>query len=170
MPPSPRIPRDRWLLLIGVVKVIKSASLLVLALLVLVLSRRDVAVELHHWAFVLGIDPGSHLLHVAIDRITPFDATKLRLIAAGLGLYAVLFSIEGAGLLLRKRWGEYVTIAITGSFIPLEVYETLRHPHVVRALTIVLNVAAVAYLVHRIRASHLPLSRAPTYGKDAPPA
>ncbi len=169
--PAPH--RDRWILLIGVAKVLKSTALFALSAVVLLLSRRDVADELHHWAFVLGIDPGNHLLHLAIERITPFDSVKLRLIAAGMALYAMLFAIEGTGLLLRKRWGEYVTIVITGSFIPLEVYETLRHPHVGRALTILLNVAAVAYLVHRVRQARgadVHLSRASTYGKDAPPA
>jgi uncharacterized membrane protein (DUF2068 family) len=148
MPPPHR---DRWILLIGITKAIKSASLVVLAALVLVLSHGDQAAGLRRWAFKLGINPGSHWLQVASERLDLLGHGKLELIAGGMALYAVLFAIEGAGLLLGKRWGEYVTIVISGSFIPIEVYETLRHPHVPRAVTIVLNVAAVAYLVHRVR-------------------
>ncbi len=147
----PALPRDRWILLIGIAKAIKSTSLFLLAALVLALTGGDRATVLQHWAFALGIDPGNHWLRIAIERADLFGPAKLRLVAAGMALYAVLFAIEGAGLLLRKRWGEYVTIVITGSFIPIEVYETLRHPHIPRAITIVLNVAAVAYLVHRVR-------------------
>jgi uncharacterized membrane protein (DUF2068 family) len=155
MPPPHR---DRWILLIGITKAIKSASLLALATLVLVLTRGDSTTELRHWAFTLGIDPGSHFMRLAIERADVWGEAKLRLLAAGMIVYAVLFAIEGTGLLLQKRWGEYVTIVITGSFIPIEVYETLLHPHVPRAVTIALNLAAVAYLVHRVRAKRLPLS------------
>jgi uncharacterized membrane protein (DUF2068 family) len=123
----------------------------VLATFALALTGGDRAAELHHWAFTLGIDPGNHWLRVAIERADLLGDAKLRLLAGGMILYAVLFAIEGTGLLLQKKWGEYVTIVITGSFIPIEVYETLRHPHVPRAITIILNVAAVAYLVHRVR-------------------
>jgi uncharacterized membrane protein (DUF2068 family) len=70
--------------------------------------------------------------------------------------YAALFAIEATGLLLQKRWGEYVSIVITGSFIPVEVYETVRHPHVGRVVAILLNVAAVAYLVWKVKTKDRP--------------
>jgi uncharacterized membrane protein (DUF2068 family) len=152
--PAPR--RDPWILLIGIGKALKSVSLLVLGCLVLGLVHKDPALVLGHWAFVLGINPGNHLLREALDHANLLDDAKLRLVALGMLVYSALFAVEGAGLLLQKRWGEYVAVVITGSFIPLEVYETVRHPHVGRAITIVLNVAAVAYLVHKIRTSERP--------------
>ena len=37
------------------------------------------------------------------------------------------------GLLLRKHWAEYFTIITTGLFIPLEIYELVRHFTVTKA-------------------------------------
>ena len=76
---------------------------------------------------------------------------QLQEIGVVLFLYAALFALEGTGLLLRKRWGEWVSIVITGSFIPIEIYETVHRPHVGRIVGTLVNVAAVAYLVHRVR-------------------
>ena len=51
---------------------------------------------------------------------------------------------------MRKVWAEYLTIIITGSFIPLEIYEMVEHRSMVKGMVIVLNVAIVIYLVLRV--------------------
>ena len=53
---------------------------------------------------------------------------------------------EGTGLYLRKRWARWFTIGATSSLIPIEVYEIIREPHVVRVLVFLANVAIVVYL------------------------
>jgi uncharacterized membrane protein (DUF2068 family) len=148
---SEKVPRDVWVMLIGIGKILKMLALLGVGTAALFLVHRDVAQQLQHWVFVLGIDPGGHLVRLALAKAGGLDAVRLREIGVVTFLYAGLFGFEGSGLLLRKRWGEWVTIFITGSFIPLEVYETARHPHIGRVLFILINVAAVAYLVHRLR-------------------
>lgn len=45
---------------------------------------------------------------------------RLTLIAVLLAGYAVLEVIEGAGLWLRKRWGEYFAVIATSIFLPLK--------------------------------------------------
>ena len=47
-------------------------------------------------------------------------------------------------------------MVITGLLIPVEVYEIDRHPSVVKVLVLLLNVAVVWYLIHRIRTSDTP--------------
>jgi len=66
-------------------------------------------------------------------------------------LYAGFFLAEGTGLWLRKRWGEWLTVIITGSLLPVEVYEIYRHPRPVKVMVLVVNLAIVAYLIHHIR-------------------
>jgi uncharacterized membrane protein (DUF2068 family) len=68
-------------------------------------------------------------------------------------LYAGLFLVEGTGLWLQRRWGEWATVVITGLLIPLEVYEIFRHPNVLKIVVLVVNVAVVGYLIYRIRTS-----------------
>ena len=60
-----------------------------------------------------------------------------------------LIAVEGLGLLAGKRWAEWLTVAVTASFIPFELYELLHQPGPGRALTLALNVAVVAYLAYR---------------------
>jgi hypothetical protein len=41
--------------------------------------------------------------------------------------------IEGVGLYLEKGWAEYLTLLITGSFLPWEVFEVIRRLTWIRA-------------------------------------
>jgi uncharacterized membrane protein (DUF2068 family) len=66
-------------------------------------------------------------------------------------LYAIVFAIEGVGLLLEKTWAEYLTTAVTVSFLPIEVYELVEHPSVTKALLVLINGAVVVYLALQIR-------------------
>jgi len=68
-------------------------------------------------------------------------------------VYAAVLLTEAAGLWLGRRWAEYFTIIVTGSFIPLEIYEVSKRFAVSRLAIIAVNVAIVAYLVHRLRAA-----------------
>ncbi len=71
----------------------------------------------------------------------------LTLVTAGLIAYGALQLLEGVGLWLLKRWGEYVAVVATSAFIPLEVYELTHKASVLKALALIINVIAVIYLV-----------------------
>ena len=68
-------------------------------------------------------------------------------------MYASLYIVEGVGLILRKRWAEWLTASATTIFIPMEIFELFR------GLTITpsscwrrgINVAIVIYLFARLR-------------------
>jgi len=148
---SEPLPRDVWVTLIGIGKVLKTITLVAFGITALLLVHHDVVEAVRHWLFVLGFAPGGHLVKEALAGAGALNDRMLRVVGVAMFVYAALFAVEGAGLLLRRRWGEWVSIIITGSFIPIELFETVRHPHVGRAATMLLNVAAVAYLVHRVR-------------------
>jgi uncharacterized membrane protein (DUF2068 family) len=54
---------------------------------------------------------------------------------------------EGIGLWSLKRWGEYVAVVGTSLFIPLEVYELTDKISWLKVVVLVINVAAVLYLL-----------------------
>jgi uncharacterized membrane protein (DUF2068 family) len=151
---SRRLPRDVWVIVIGIGKMLKTAALLVVGVAAFLLVHHDVAEALRHWVFVLGVAPGGHLVREALAGAGVIGDRQLREIGIVTFVYAALFAVEGTGLLLRRRWGEWVSIVITGSFIPVEIYETAHHPHVGRAVGTLVNIAAVAYLVSRVRKRH----------------
>ena len=82
------------------------------------------------------------------------DPKKLQELGSGSFIYAGLFAVEGTGLVLRKRWAEYLTIIITGSFIPFEIYEMVEHKSIAKGIVIAVNIAIVIYLVVDLRHGH----------------
>lgn len=72
-------------------------------------------------------------------------------IGVGAILYGLLEAFEGFGLLLRRRWAEYLVLVATCAFLPLEIDELIRKATVFKALAFAVNVAIIAYLVWRKR-------------------
>jgi uncharacterized membrane protein (DUF2068 family) len=73
--------------------------------------------------------------------------STLLLVALLMFGYAMIQVVEGAGLWLLQRWGEYFAAVATSVFLPLEVYELTERITVLRVAALVINVAAVVYLV-----------------------
>lgn len=73
---------------------------------------------------------------------------KIVLLAAGaLFAYGLLQMLEGTGLWLGKRWGEYVAVVATSLFLPLEIHEVLNGASVLKIAALVVNVVAVVWLI-----------------------
>jgi uncharacterized membrane protein (DUF2068 family) len=65
-------------------------------------------------------------------------------------LYAALFAAEGIGLYLRRHWAEYLVVIVTGSLLPLEIYELWVKIAWWKFAAVTGNLLIVAYLVHRL--------------------
>ena len=146
-----RANRDPWLLLIGLFKLVKGVSLLIIAFGLLRLLHRDVAEVTQHWIEVLRVDPDNRFIHRALIKVFNVTPKQLKELSAGTFVYAAIFLTEGTGLLLRKHWAEYMTLISTGLFIPLEVYEIHRHFTMVKLAVTLVNVLIVGYLAVRIK-------------------
>ena len=126
------------------------------------------AVQLNHWIAKLGMDPGSHFINHAVQKVTNIPPHRIKELGIGTFVYAGLFLTEGIGLWMLKRWAEWFTVVATGSLIPIEGYEIYRHPSAIKVLVLLINIAIVVYLVHRIR--HRPAEspeRAPVLDVEA---
>jgi uncharacterized membrane protein (DUF2068 family) len=141
---------DVWLRVIAIGKLVKVTVLLAVGIAALVAVNKDPPQLLVDAANVLGVDPGSRHLYELAAGLSGLDSKRLEEIGFGSFVYAGLFSVEGVGLWMRKKWGEYATIVITTSFIPIEIYELVKHFSPLKVVTIVLNVAIVVYLVVRV--------------------
>jgi len=93
-----------------------------------------------------------------VHAVTPF---KIGLASAGAFAYAALFLVEGTGLLMRKRWAEWLTVVATASFIPFEIYEIVKKVSALRIATLIVNILVVAYLIWRIRGGGVSESNQP---------
>jgi uncharacterized membrane protein (DUF2068 family) len=144
---------DRLVRVIGAFKLVKAATLLAISAGAFTHLRHDVARHL----YALSSDHVREAV-ARLDGASEGQARKLGIAALA---YAALFLVEGVGLLARKVWAEWLTIVITGSFIPIEIYELVEHRSVTKAIVIGLNVAVVIYLVVR-RVHDTPPGRVPT--------
>ncbi|HEV2638380.1 MAG TPA: DUF2127 domain-containing protein [Actinocrinis sp.] len=96
-----------------------------------------------HWSYDLDNSP----VVITVQKAFSFKKSTLDIAAAALALYAVIELIEGVGLWLVKRWGEYFAMVATGLFLPVEVYELTEKLSLFKTATFLLNVAAVVYLL-----------------------
>jgi len=92
---------------------------------------------------------GHHAVNSAVARVLFAGHHELHEMALASLAYAAVFLVEGVGLLRRRRWAEWLTVAVTASFIPFEIYELVRHPGVGKIAALALNVAIVVYLALR---------------------
>ncbi len=117
----------------------------------LTLLHKDVASAVEHWVAMLGLDPGNQYVYRALRKTANLTPNKIKGLGIGSLIYAGLFLTEGIGLWLEKRWAEWFTVIITGSLLPVEVYEIYRHPTLIKVLVLIINIAVVIYLIYRIR-------------------
>jgi uncharacterized membrane protein (DUF2068 family) len=93
-----------------------------------------------------GASSGSGLTH-RIDELFTLRSSRLHLFAAIALVYATVEGIEAIGLWYAKRWAEYLTLIVTASLLPVEVYELAHHVTPFKVLAFVVNVAVVGYLL-----------------------
>jgi uncharacterized membrane protein (DUF2068 family) len=82
-----------------------------------------------------------------LERALATKPSTLALLTIALVAYALLELVEGVGLWLLKRWGEYFAVVATSIFLPLEVHDLLKGFTLTRGATFTINVAAVIYLL-----------------------
>ncbi|HEY1586060.1 MAG TPA: DUF2127 domain-containing protein [Polyangia bacterium] len=80
------------------------------------------------------------------------SSSERALDAAGIvtALYALVFLVEGTGLLLVKRWAEWLTVIVTTSFIPFEIWKLVHDTTAPAIVALALNIAIVVYLAVRL--------------------
>jgi uncharacterized membrane protein (DUF2068 family) len=83
----------------------------------------------------------------AIRTVIEAKTNTLLWLAIGLIVYGALQLVEGVGLWLLKRWGEYFAVVATSLFIPIEVYEIAERVTWLRVGALIVNIAAVVYIL-----------------------
>ena len=94
----------------------------------------------------LRFNPESRLVNFVLDKASLLSDPLLRRIGVTAFCYAALSLAEGIGLYLEQAWGEFLTLAITGSFLPWEVFEVIRRLTWVRVSLLVVNALVFFYL------------------------
>ncbi len=143
---------SHWpMMLIGAGKLCKAAGLVFLAYIAQILigkGQHDALVSmLDDWR----LDPGNHHFYWLLEKIVNIDANHLKELKIGAIVYAVLFLVEGVGLMLDFAWAEWLLVLTTGLLLPVEIWELIERRSVLPAIIFVLNVVIMIYVCYRLK-------------------
>jgi uncharacterized membrane protein (DUF2068 family) len=144
---------ERVLGLIGAFKLLKTAILVTLGVIALEGGHERIAHSLAHATHWTGVFSGREIVQRGLARLLSLDDQTIHRLGIASLVYATVFATEGLGLLARRRWAEWFTVGTTSSFIPLEIYELIRHPGMGKVVALIVNLAIVAYLLLSLRAT-----------------
>jgi uncharacterized membrane protein (DUF2068 family) len=147
--------RDRGLLLIGLFKLAKAIFFFGVGVGAIHLLHKDLEDEVMRLALKFKFDPENRFVSLLLDKVDLIDAHRLRQISVATFGYSALALTEGVGLLLEKVWAEYLTLILTISFLPWELYELVRRPDWFRLSLLLINLAVLWYLVWLLRRKRL---------------
>jgi uncharacterized membrane protein (DUF2068 family) len=142
--------------LIAVFKLFKAALLIAVGVGAFKLLHKDVAEVLEHWIGIFRLDPTNRFIDAVFAKASNLHPDLIKKLGLGSFIYAGLFLTEGIGLWLLKRWAEWLTVIITSSLVPFEIYEIHRHATPAKFVALAINIAIVVYLIYHVR--HSPAS------------
>jgi uncharacterized membrane protein (DUF2068 family) len=138
---------------VGILKLCKGLLLFAAAIGAFRLWGSDIEDTLTSLVKYFHVDPGNHYFRTFLGHALGLSS-KLPLLTIGFFAYGAVFLVEGMGLVMRKHWAEYFTTIVTGSFLPIEIYEFFHHESAVKAIVILLNAAIVIYFIRRLKREH----------------
>ena len=142
---------DPFLRLIAVFKLTKAVLCVCVGLGLLHFLNKDVESRLVNVMNHLHVDSDNHIPRWFLQQAGMLTNTRLETLSAVAFFYAALFATEGTGLYLRKSWGEWLVVIITGSLLPLEFYEIVHRVTLAKIALTAGNLLILGYLITVIR-------------------
>ena len=142
---------EKWVIAIGIIKLVKAALFILLGIGAIKLLHRDLVDVVTHFIIGLRFDPEGRFVNLILEKVALINPHRLKLISFAIFAYAALDIIEGTGLVLRKTWAEYVTLILTASFLPWEMFEIFHHVTWLKIVLTLLNIAVVVYLAFYVQ-------------------
>ena len=142
---------NRWLVLIGVLKLIKAVFFILLGVGALRLLHKDIVDVITRFVVDLRFDPENHFVNVVLEKVTLLSPHRLKLISIAIFCYAAIDIVEGIGLALEKAWAEFLTLILTASFLPWELFEIIRHLTGFKIALFIVNLLVLIYLMIHVQ-------------------
>ena len=112
----------------------------------LLLVHQDVEAVAERLLEHLHLNPAHHYPRIFLQIATTATPGRLRLIAVGALLYALIRLTEAAGLWHAKRWAEWLGVGTGLIYVPFEVFALVRRQSLGPAVALVANIGIVGYL------------------------
>lgn len=133
---------------IALFEAVKGAAVLAAGFGLLALVHRDLEDLAERLVRHSHLNPASHYPRVFIEAAAHTSDSRLRTLAALAFVYSAVRFVEAYGLWKMRAWAEWFAIISGCVYLPIEVYELIEKPTLVRAGILVLNALVVAYLLY----------------------
>jgi uncharacterized membrane protein (DUF2068 family) len=153
---------NRWLVVIAGYKFLLSLMFAAVGIGALRLLHQDIDDVIGKIGDLLRFNPESRFVNFLYDRASIINDPLLKRIGALAFSYAGVSLAEGIGLYLEKAWGEYLTLAITASFLPWEIFEVFHRLTWLRVGLLVVNAFVFVYLLRIVTGRRRPIQSDPS--------
>ena len=126
----------------------KGALVLVVGFGLLSLIHRDAQEVAERLVRRSHLNPAHHYPRIFIEAATHVNASNLKILALGAVLYSALRFTEAYGLWRARAWAEWFAIISGAVYLPIEIYELIRHATIIKAIVLIINIGIVAYLIY----------------------
>jgi uncharacterized membrane protein (DUF2068 family) len=151
---SAQAPRFGLLRTIALYKLVKVVILLLAAYGEIRLHDATLSAKILSWASQRPQGLEHDLVTRGLALLSGMSESRVHVLRLITLTYAAVFAVEGIGLWMQLRWAEWLTVIITASLIPLEVWEMIHKPSIGAFLLIVGNMLIVGYLYWHVSARH----------------
>jgi uncharacterized membrane protein (DUF2068 family) len=138
---------------VAVFEAAKGLLVLLLGLGALRFMHRDLEDVAEQIIRFLHASPGGRISNLFIAAASRANDKSLWAIAAAAMVYAIVRFAEAYGLWYAREWAEWFALLSGAMYLPWEVLSILRHPHPIKWVVLIANLAIVLYmLVLRVQA------------------
>ena len=143
---SDKKPRAPTLYAIILVKLLKGALFLSMAIVAYTLSDNDLPEEYRNLLHYLRLNPEKKFFSELAVKVGTITEANVLWVAAGTAVYSLFSLIEGVGLMFRVRWAGWLAIGESAFFIPIEVFDLVHHYSLTVLIILAINIVIVWYL------------------------
>lgn len=115
------------------------------------LLHRDTEALAERLVHFSHLNPASKYPRIFIDAAANLTDTRLLMLAAGAGAYAIVRLAEAYGLWMGKTWAEWLALVGGGLYIPVELYHLWHRFTWLKVAVLVANVAVVVYMAYALK-------------------
>jgi uncharacterized membrane protein (DUF2068 family) len=136
---------------VAVFEAAKGLAVLVAGSGLLLLVHRDAQRLAERVVMHLHLNPASRYPRIFLELAGKSSPGRLRVLALGALLYAVLRFAEAVGLWHARRWAEWFGVATGLMYVPFEVVAIARRPSLEPVAALLLSLGIVFFLSVRLR-------------------
>ena len=129
--PAPKKRAPTLYFIIGI-KLLKGALALLLAFGLYHMANQGLGNVFDRVMKVIHLDPENRFLSYIGDSLDNVQPRNARWFATGTFFYSLFSLVEGVGLMYRVPWAGWLAIGESAFFIPIEIFELVRHHELVK--------------------------------------